>query len=135
MITYRSRKSVDELTKALEKAVAEHGFGVLGVHDLQAKLAAKQVPLNHVCKVFEVCNPQQAKVVLDRDLSISTALPCRIAMYEAGDELELATIEPTELLAMFLKEAEACGMSGLPGYRKYGGIRASIYSAMPLEGA
>jgi len=101
MITYRSRKSVDELTKALEKAVAEHGFGVLGVHDLQAKLAAKQVPLNHVCKVFEVCNPQQAKVVLDRDLSISTALPCRIAMYEAGDELELATIEPTELLAMF----------------------------------
>jgi uncharacterized protein (DUF302 family) len=101
MITFRSSKSVDELTKALEKAVVEHGFGVLGVHDLQAKLAAKQVPLDHVCKVFEVCNPQQAKVVLDRDLSISTALPCRIALYDAGDELELATIEPTELLAMF----------------------------------
>src|SRR5487761_565903 len=101
MIAFRSRKSVDELTKALEKAVVEHGFGVLGVHDLQAKLAAKQVSLDHVCKVFEVCNPQQAKVVLDRDLSISTALPCRIAMYDAGDELELATIEPTELLAMF----------------------------------
>lgn len=101
MITFRSSKSVDELTKAVEKAVAEHGFGVLGVHDLQAKLAAKQVPLDHVCKVFEVCNPQQAKVVLDRDLSISTALPCRIALYDAGDELELATIEPTELLAMF----------------------------------
>jgi uncharacterized protein (DUF302 family) len=101
MITFRSRKSVDELTRALEAAVAEHGFGVLGVHDLQAKLAAKQVPLEHVCKVFEVCNPQQAKVVLDRDLSISTALPCRIALYAAGDELELATIEPTELLGMF----------------------------------
>ncbi len=101
MITFRSRKSVDELTESLEKAVVEHGFGVLGVHDLQAKLAAKQVPLEHVCKVFEVCNPRQAKVVLDRDLSISTALPCRIALYDAGDELELATIEPTELLAMF----------------------------------
>ncbi len=40
-----------------------------------------------------------------------------------------------ELLTMFLQEAEALGMSGLPGYRRYGGIRASLYSAMPLEGA
>lgn len=101
MITYRSRKSVADLSQALETAVAEHGFGVLGVHDLQAKLAAKQVPLERACKVFEVCNPQQAKVVLDRDPSISTALPCRIALYDAGDELILATIEPTELLGMF----------------------------------
>lgn len=105
MITVRSRKSVEELSRDLEQAVANHGFGVLGVHDLQAKLAAKQVPLEHVCKVFEVCNPQQAKVVLDRDLSISTALPCRIAMYDVGDELELATIEPTRLLAMFEQPA------------------------------
>jgi uncharacterized protein (DUF302 family) len=65
---------------------------LLTVHDLTAKLQAKGVPLEHVCKGYEVCNPQQAKAVLDRDLSISTStvLPRRIAVHDSGKELELA---------------------------------------------
>ena len=38
------------------------------------------------------------------------------------------------LTARFVTEAEAQGMLGLKGYRTVGGIRASIYNAMPLEG-
>jgi phosphoserine aminotransferase len=34
----------------------------------------------------------------------------------------------------FAKEAEAAGMSNLKGYRTMGGMRASIYNAMPVEG-
>ncbi len=42
---------------------------------------------------------------------------------------------PTEELeAKFLKEAAVNGMSGLKGHRSVGGIRASIYNAMPLAG-
>lgn len=42
---------------------------------------------------------------------------------------------PTEeLTAQLLNEAEARGMIGLKGYRTVGGIRASIYNAMPEEG-
>jgi phosphoserine aminotransferase len=42
---------------------------------------------------------------------------------------------PTEALtAELLREAEARGMIGLNGYRTVGGIRASIYNAMPIEG-
>ncbi len=103
MIRFHSRKPLERLSQDLEKAVADNGFSVLAVHDLSAKLKAKGVPLAHVCRVFEVCNPQQAKAVLDRDLSISTALPCRIALYDAGDQLELATMEPTQLLAAFAR--------------------------------
>ncbi len=101
MITFQSRKPLETLSRDLEQAVAAHGFGVLGVHDLQAKLAAKGVPLGRACRVFEVCNPQQARAVLERDMAIATALPCRIALYESDTGLELATIEPTQLLAMF----------------------------------
>jgi phosphoserine aminotransferase len=39
-----------------------------------------------------------------------------------------------ELEAKFLKEAATNGMSGLKGHRSVGGIRASIYNAMPLAG-
>jgi phosphoserine aminotransferase len=36
--------------------------------------------------------------------------------------------------ARFLKEAKAKGLAELKGHRSVGGIRASIYNAMPLEG-
>lgn len=40
-----------------------------------------------------------------------------------------------ELEAKFIKDAAAAGMDGLKGHRSVGGCRASIYNAMPLEGA
>jgi phosphoserine aminotransferase len=40
-----------------------------------------------------------------------------------------------ELLEQFLKGAGKAGLSALKGYRDVGGVRASIYNAMPLEGA
>jgi len=35
----------------------------------------------------------------------------------------------------FLKEATAIGLTGLKGHRSVGGIRASNYNSIPLEGA
>ena len=39
-----------------------------------------------------------------------------------------------ELNAKFIKEAEAAGFVNLKGHRSVGGMRASIYNAMPIEG-
>lgn len=39
-----------------------------------------------------------------------------------------------ELDAKFAKESMAAGMSNLKGHRSVGGMRASIYNAMPVEG-
>jgi len=39
-----------------------------------------------------------------------------------------------ELDKAFLKQAEAAGLLGLKGHRALGGMRASIYNAMPVEG-
>ena len=38
-----------------------------------------------------------------------------------------------ELDAKFVKEAEAAGLVNLKGHRTVGGMRASIYNAMPIE--
>lgn len=38
------------------------------------------------------------------------------------------------LNAQFLKQAEAAGLAALKGHRSVGGMRASIYNAMPVEG-
>ena len=97
----QSRKPLDRVAKDLEAAVARHKFGVLGMHDLRAKMAEKGVSLDHECRIFEVCNPTQAKKVLDTNLEISTALPCRISVYEEGGVTKLATIKPSALIDLY----------------------------------
>ena len=56
---------------------------------------------------------------------------------EAGSRSKMNVVfrmPSEELEAKFVKEAAAQGMSGLKGHRSVGGIRASIYNAMPLAG-
>ena len=96
-----SDKSVDAVAKDLTEAVVRHKFGVMGTHDLRATMANKGVTFERECRIFEVCNPHQAKKVLDQNLEISTALPCRISVYEEGGKTRLATIKPTAMLALY----------------------------------
>jgi uncharacterized protein (DUF302 family) len=96
-----STKSLDQVAKDLEAAVTRHKFGVLGVHDLKATMANKGVAFDRECRIFEVCNPHQAKKVLETNLEISTALPCRISVYEDGGAVKLATIKPTAMIELY----------------------------------
>lgn len=43
-------------------------------------------------------------------------------------------LKNTELDAAFLEESKAAGLLSLKGHKVYGGMRASIYNAMPEEG-
>ena len=45
------------------------------------------------------------------------------------------TLPTEDMTAAFLKEAEKEGFIGLKGHRSVGGCRASVYNAMPMEGA
>jgi uncharacterized protein (DUF302 family) len=96
-----TKKPLANVVRDLEQAVARHKFGVLGVHDLKAKMAEKGVPFTRECRIFEVCNPQQAKTVLEANLEISTALPCRISVYEEGEVTKLAIIKPTAMIELY----------------------------------
>jgi phosphoserine aminotransferase len=44
------------------------------------------------------------------------------------------TLASAELEKPFAQEAQAAGLTNLEGHRSVGGMRASIYNAMPLEG-
>ncbi len=101
LITLPTDKTVSEAASALEVAVQANHFGVMQIHNLTETMKKKGVEFAHECLIFEVCQPQQAKKVLDENMSISTALPCRISIYEEGGKTLLATLKPTTLLAMF----------------------------------
>ena len=44
------------------------------------------------------------------------------------------TLADETLLPVFVKEAEAQGLTNLAGHRSVGGLRASLYNVMPMEG-
>jgi uncharacterized protein (DUF302 family) len=101
LIKLPTAKTVSETAAALQSAVTANHFGVMQVHNLKETMNKKGVAFARECLIFEVCQPQQAKKVLDENMSISTALPCRISIYEEGGKTILATLKPTTLLAMF----------------------------------
>ena len=54
---------------------------------------------------------------------------------ECRSIMNVPFVAPTdELNAQFVKEAEAQGLVSLKGHKLVGGMRASIYNAMPVEG-
>ena len=101
LVTVSTDKSVSDAAAALQAAVQANHFGVMQVHNLKETMAKKGVEFERECLIFEVCQPQQAKKVLDQNMSVSTALPCRISIYEENGKAILATVKPTTLLAMF----------------------------------
>jgi uncharacterized protein (DUF302 family) len=92
---------LESVATRLPEIAKQHKFGVLGVHDLKEKMTSKGVPFDRECRVFEVCNPQQAQMILNANISVSAALPCRISLYSDGARTVLATIEPAALLGLF----------------------------------
>ena len=101
LVKLTTDKTVSDAAIALHASVQANHFGVMQVHNLKETMAKKGVEFAHECLIFEVCQPQQAKTVLDRNMSVSTALPCRISIYEEGGKTMLATLKPTTLLALF----------------------------------
>jgi len=96
-----ARGTVEEVVARVEAAAAENQFGVLGVHDLKQKMQAKGVDFGPECRVLEVCHPAKAKTVLEADMSIANALPCRIAVYEQDGKVKVSMLKPTRLLGLF----------------------------------
>ena len=94
-----TEKSFEQASTDLEAAVKANGFGVLYVHDLGATLKSKGIAFENQCKVFEVCNPQQAAKVMTIDMRLNMALPCRISVYTDAGKTMISLIKPVRVLS------------------------------------
>ena len=96
-----SDKSLGQVCADLEEAVVAHKFGLMATHNIRETMAKKGVDFNRECRIFEVCNPHQAKKVLESRMEVSTALPCRISIFEEEGKVKLATMKPSMMLGIF----------------------------------
>lgn len=104
--TTTTDKSFEQATADLDAAVKRHNFGVLHVHDLGATLRGKGFDFEHECKVFEVCNPGQAAKVMDLDIDMNMALPCRISVWHKNGQTRIGMIRPAWMLAQLSDHPE-----------------------------
>jgi uncharacterized protein (DUF302 family) len=94
-------KGFEQVCQDLERAVVNNKFGVMAIHNLNETMKKKGVEFNRPCRIFEVCNPNQAKKVLEKNMDLSSFLPCRISVFMEGDKVILATLKPTIIVSMF----------------------------------
>jgi len=85
---------------------------------------------------MEKRNGEKAAMVYDAIDRSAGFYKGTVAEKAARSHMNLTFLLPSdELTDKFLKEASKAGMVALKGYRTVGGIRASMYNAMPVEGA
>ena len=94
-----TKKSFNQASTDLQSAVIHHGFGVLHVHDLGTTLRSKGIAFDEECKIFEVCNPQQAARVMSIDMRLNMALPCRISVFTEQGNTQIGLIKPLQMLS------------------------------------
>ena len=75
LVKLSTDKTVSETAAALQSAVQANHFGVMQVHNLKETMAKKGVEFTRECLIFEVCQPQKAKKVLDQERLHRTAMP------------------------------------------------------------
>ena len=101
LMTYETTKSVEEVRKAIEEKAKANGVGVMSVHEVSNILESKGVPISYKCVIVEVCSPRHASQVLSKAPYISTAMPCRIAIFEEHGKTVVSTMAPTAMLSIF----------------------------------
>ena len=82
----KSKYGFEETVTAFEAAVAEKGWVVPAVHDLQKSMAKYGTEVNSV-KVFSICYPEHAVKILSGsdERIVSSMMPCRVSIYEKED--------------------------------------------------
>jgi phosphoserine aminotransferase len=84
---------------------------------------------------IEKRNAEKAKLIYDAIDDSGGFYTGTVADKAARSHMNVTYRLPSEeLTERFLKEAAGKGMVALKGYRTVGGVRASIYNAMPIEG-
>ncbi len=94
-------KNVNDAIKSLENNLKQNGFGILWQLNFKDKLEEKGLEFKEDFVVLEVCNPKQAKEVLDKNIHIGYVLPCKMVVRSENDKTYIGMTSPKALIGLF----------------------------------
>lgn len=94
-----TEKSFEEASLDLEIESKKLGFGVLHVHNMGETLRSKGIDFKENCKIFEVCNPVQANKIINIEMRLNMALPCKMSVYTENGSTKIGMIKPADMFS------------------------------------
>lgn len=97
----KTEKSLDEALAAVKENLQAHSFGVLFELNFKDKLAEKGLELADDYFVLEVCNPGEAKKVLEQNIHAGYVLPCKMVVRTEGKDTYIGMTSATALMSLY----------------------------------
>lgn len=94
-------KDLQAAIHSLTENLKSGGFGVLWQLNFKDKLKEKGLEFKDDFVVLEVCNPKQAKEVLEHNIHIGYVLPCKMVVRNEGDKTYIGMTSPETLIGLF----------------------------------
>ncbi len=98
--TVKTNESIEKAIDTLESELKNEAFGVLWKFDIKDTLESKGFDFDKSFHVLEVCNPKEAKDILETNSLVGYFLPCKIVVYEENAETMIGLPRPTQLISM-----------------------------------
>ncbi len=95
----------EEVLSAVKAAAQKQGFRVSNVHDIAASLRKDGINREAYATV-EVCNSKIAAEVLNAQPLLGSVMPCRIAVFQKGNETTVSMVRPSRLMTLFPGSSE-----------------------------
>ncbi|HBP64505.1 MAG TPA: hypothetical protein DD730_09580 [Desulfosporosinus sp.] len=99
----KTRKSFIMAVEDLKESLTKNKFGVLWELNFKDKLQEKGLDFNQNFMVLEVCNPKQAKEVLELHIEVGYFLPCKMVVYEKENSVFMGMVRPTSMIGLLGK--------------------------------
>lgn len=96
-----TNKNLEEAIKSLEINLKENNFGVLWQLNFKEKLEEKGLDFDEDFVVLEVCNPKQAKEVLEINSHVGYVLPCKMVVRTEKGQTYIGMTNPEALIGLF----------------------------------
>lgn len=97
----KTKKTLDEAIKSLKENLQANKFGVLLEFNFKDKLEEKGLEFKDDYVVLEVCNPSQAKELLDKNIHIGYVLPCKMVVRSENNQTYIGLADPETLIGMY----------------------------------
>lgn len=103
--TVETELPLEEAAKKVESSLKEKGFGVLWSFNVKDKLQEKGLDFNQNYLILEVCNPKEAKAILEHNSKAIYFLPCKVVLFEDEGKTKIGTVKLTTLMGLVEDES------------------------------
>jgi len=96
-----TEKNLKDTIKSLEESLKENDFGVLWQLNFKEKFEEKGLDFKDDYVVLEVCNPKQAKEIMEKNIHVGYVLPCKMVVRRENNKTYIGMTSPETLIGLF----------------------------------